>query len=94
VSDSDLTAAVAELREIAASLAETAGRLARMMGSAEYMAGLAAAARHAGYAEAQAENDAYQTTARAQQARAVFQVLPGGKTARHPRPDRRARGGR
>lgn len=73
MSDTDLAAEVAELRE----------RLDNMV---DWATGLIGAVRTEGYrqglAEGRAEVDAYEATARAQQARAGFQVIPGGRSAR------------
>lgn len=69
MSDRDLAAEVAELR-------------ARVDEMVTWATGLIGAVRAEGYAEGLAEHDAQLAAGRAQQARAKFQVLPGGRARR------------
>jgi hypothetical protein len=69
MNDTDLAAEVAELRALVDR-------------TVEWVTGLVGIARQEGYREGLAESDDYAATARAQQARAGFRVILGGRRAR------------
>lgn len=88
-----LAADAAELREVIAGLRREAGELAASMrtmatavSATEWVTQAIAAARLAGRAEALAERDAYEATARAQQARTAFRVVPSRPAPRKGTP--------
>jgi hypothetical protein len=92
MSDSDLTADVVELRELVAGTAAEAARvreevlrIATAFTSVEWMTNVLILARREGYREALAEPGAAEAAGRAQQARAGFRVIHGGKAARKRR---------
>jgi hypothetical protein len=86
MSDSDLTGELAELRELVAEVV----KIATAFTSVEWMGKVMALAREDGYREGLAEADTYQATARAQQRRAEFRVVPGRPAGRR---GKGARGG-
>lgn len=88
-SNSNVSADVTELREIVAGLtvdmavlADKFRKLANAATTVDLVVDVALAARDEGYRDGRAEHDRYKAAARAQQARAGLQVLPGGRAAR------------
>ena len=89
MSDSDLTADMAELRALVAGTAAEAARvreevlrIATAFTTVEWFGEVMTLAWGEGYSEGLAERDPAEATARAQKARAGFRVIPGGKAAR------------